>query len=138
MNEAVKRISERLKELDINYELTEEKNGLIISLLSEEIDLSVRYLIDTMKFEDGTYKLTIFTSELLKVKNEFEVLKVLNDINWNSSFIHYLVSEKKQVHIKIDSIDTIDSIANDAVGLISDVVHSLEENYDKIMKSNWS
>ena len=138
MNDAVKGISKMLEKMDIHYDLTEDESGLVISLLSEELGITIRYLIDTTTYEDGSYKLTIFTSELVKVKNEIEVLKTLNDINWNNSFITYLISDKKQVHIRIETLDNIENIANDSITFIRSIIDNLEANYDKIMKSNWS
>lgn len=138
MNEAAKEIKSKFEELDINYELTDNKNGIMFELLNEKTGILTNYLIDTMEFKDRTYKLTIFTGNLLKVKNEFEVLKILNNINWQNSFIYYFISEEKQVHIKLESIETLENIANDSIGFISSISENLEKNYDNIMKSNYS
>lgn len=138
MNEAIESISKKLEEIDIHYELTEEKDGLIISLLNDELGVSITYLINILQYEDGSYKLTIFTGELAKIKNEFEVLKTISDINFNSSFVSYIVRENKHLHIRVETIDTLENIANDSMMFIKNINDSLEKNYGKIMKSNWS
>lgn len=138
MNEAIKKITKKLDELEMKYELLEGENSLIMSLLSEEIGLSVRFLISTTEFDDGTYQLIIMTGYLLKVKNELELLKTLNNINWNGAFVYYLVSNEKEVHIKVDTITTKENVDVDTITFLREIINSLEENYDSIMKSNWS
>ena len=138
MKEAIKKITKKLKEIDINYELSDDNTGVIISLYNEKTDLSVRYLISLNEFNDGSFGLTIFTSDILKVKNEIEVLKTLNQINWNNNFIYYFISEEKKVHMKANSFETIDNVAQDSLSLIREINNCLEIDYEKIMKSNWS
>ena len=138
MNEAIKKIIKKLDELEIKYELLEGEKSLIMSLLSEETGISVRFIICTTEFDDGTYQLTIMTGDLLKVKNELELLKTLNSINWNGAFVYYLVSDEKEVHIRVDTITTKENVEGDVISFLREIIKSLEENYDAIMKSNWS
>ena len=138
MNEAIKKITKKLDELEITYELLEGEKSLIMPLLNEATGLSVRFIIDTTAFDDGTYQLTIMTGGLLKVKNELELLKTLNRLNWNGAFVYYLVSDEKEVHIKVDTITTKQSVDSDTIIFLREIIKSLEENYDSIMKSNWT
>ena len=138
MNEAIKLITKKLEEGEIGYQLLENNKSLIMSLYSEKTGLTIKFLISTDEVDDDIYSLTVMTGDLLKVKNEFELLKTLNNINWNKSFICYVVGDEKDVHIKMNSFTTSKSIADDTISFLSEIIDNLEENYDIIMKSNWS
>lgn len=138
MNEAIKLITKKLEEGEIEYQLLEDNKSLIMSLYSEKTGLTIKFLISTDEVDNDIYSLTVMTGDLLKVKNEFELLKTLNNINWNTSFICYVVSDEKDVHIKMNSFTTSKRIADDTISFLSEIINNLEENYDIIMKSNWS
>lgn len=138
MNKAIKNLTSRLEKAEIHYELTEDKNGVVFDLLIESIGVTVRYLVDTFKYDDGTYKFVIFTGGLIKVKNEYEILKTLNKINFAVPFINFFVSEEGKIHIKVESLDSEETLDADVIEFISSISNTLEENYDSIMKSNWT
>lgn len=138
MNEAIKKISKNLDQLELHYEYTENSNGIILNLLSEELGISIRYLIDLDENKDKSYTLTIITSDVLRVKNEYKVLKVINEINYKTNFIVYCIDEDKDLRVKFNTFDTIEIIADNCIGFLREVINNIESNYDKIMKANWS
>lgn len=138
MNEAIKQISKNLDQIKMHYEYTDDKNGIILNLISEELGFSLRYLIDVGKNNDESYTLNIFTSDILKVKNEYNVLKVINKINYDSNFFIYCIGENNDLHVKFNTFDTLESIATDALVFLRELINNIESNYDEIMKANWS
>lgn len=69
-----------------------------------------------------------------------EFLKTLNKINWDngSGFIRYVINDEKDFCIKVNSLDTSESIVNDIIFFIQEIEKSLEKNYETIMKRNWA
>lgn len=138
MNKAIKQITEKLDEIKINYEISNDINGIILSLSCETLGISIKFFIGTIELKDDFYIIQILTSELLKMKNENEVLKILNKINWESNFITYCANENKNVQIKFYFFYSIENLADNALEIIKEMLESLEKNYDTIMKANWS
>lgn len=138
MNEATKNIKKELENLDITYETTSDKNSIIFQLFNEQLNISIRYLIQTVEFDNDEYLLTIITSSIFKVKNELNVLKTINNLNWNNTIINYLISDEQNTHVILKTFDTLNSISEDVIVFVKEITDDLEKNYDELMKSNWS
>lgn len=138
MNEATKNIKKELENLDITYETTSDKNSIIFQLFNEQLNIPIRYLIQTVEFDNDEYLLTIMTSSIFKVKNELNVLKTINNLNWNNTIINYLISDEQNTHVILKTFDTLNSISEDVIVFVKEITDDLEKNYDELMKSNWS
>ena len=83
MNDAIKKITQSIEEIGYHYEYSDDKNGIVLVLESKEIGITLRYLIHTMENTDNSYTITIFTSELFKLKaeNENKMLRMISRLN---------------------------------------------------------
>ena len=140
MNKALKEVIKKIEEIDIKYQITDEKDGIMISLYNEVLERSIIYLITIIDIGNNNYILSVITGGIFKVKNEIELLKTLNEINWENgtSLINYSISTENEVHVKANSFDTFEDIANDSIVFVKNINDDLEQNYEKIMKSNWA
>ena len=140
MNKALKEVIKKIEEIDIKYQRTDEKDGIMISLYNEVLERSIIYLITIIDIGNNNYILSVITGGIFKVKNEIELLKTLNEINWENgtSLINYSISTENEVHVKANSFDTFEDIANDSIVFVKNINDDLEQNYEKIMKSNWA
>lgn len=140
MNKALKEVIKKIEEIDIKYQITDEKDGIMISLYNEILERSIIYLITIIDIGNNNYILSVITGGIFKVKNEIKLLKTLNEINWENgtSLLNYSISTENEVHVKANSFDTFEDIANDSIAFVKNINDDLEQNYEKIMKSNWA
>lgn len=137
MNDGTKLIKTKLNDLGINYTDTDNENIFVISLNVENTGVNLRYAVSIEKMDTDEYFIYIMTSAITAVNNELELLKLINDINLNSSFITYNLREGELI-AKVQTYSYLKVITDEVLRLICLIDKDISENYTRFMKSNWA
>lgn len=87
-----------------------------------------------MKGEE--YSVYIMTGSITRVNNDLELLKLINEINWKSSFVTYALHEG-ELKCKVQIFSHLEVVVEDVLSLINIINKNIEDNYAKFIKSNW-
>lgn len=137
MNDGTKKVIEKLEEIGLGYTSTENENLLVVSLGLEDLGVPIKYAMGIDNLEDDEYTIFIISGPITKINNEIEVLKLINEINWDSSYITYVINEG-EVKCKVESFSHLEAVVEDVLSLINLMNSSISKNYSKLMKSNWT